>query len=603
MGIWGLQTFLETRVQGGCTPVDILEEARRFALYSPPGTKPTIVVDGLSLIRWLYNRTYDYIFGGPWRYLSHLITEFVRSFQERGIDLVFFFDGIVCGAKVQVWRTRRSERLLNIKKTFQKLRDGCWTGNERNDFSCPNGTAQTLCFVIKYLTSCKVFYAMEECDKEVARYAERHPECFAVLGQDTDYVIFNMSVLYLSTLYLDISTLQTRTYNAKALACHLELSPELLPLFACLAGNDTVSKEHLMSFHDSVGCRLHHYGGHAKCFQRIAAVIRQKDWRAIPDSSVARHTDVDLDLLKEGVRAYNLSEDGSNLEVPLGIDQASWSLVVSMYKHAATLPTVLQVLYGREIYLGETMEEPIATHYVPAYSCFRPVRRRIYWVLFGGDESVFITEHVTYPENMGIRDETVGCAPFPFQGEVPSLYHLWSGDPSLEVVRWRLFCGCLQMERQLEQLRLLPSSCVVLCCTLRQMFLAEVIGEKELSALILQCILPHDKKLELSETQIPKNLVNADLVIISTYVMIGVQCVMMVLSACGQPLPMESAAPWLFFDGKLFHLLYRKLSWSPNIFFSLLEHDDALLHLYHQLWSIVTAEKPQCRPCFTDEHT
>uniref|UniRef100_L7M248 Putative constitutive coactivator of peroxisome proliferator-activated receptor gamma n=1 Tax=Rhipicephalus pulchellus TaxID=72859 RepID=L7M248_RHIPC len=585
MGIQGLQTYLETLVHGGCTFIDIVKEAKKHAAYCPPGTKPTIVVDGLCLIRWLYSRTNDYIFGGPWNYLVHALMGLVRSFQERGIDLVFFFDGTVCGAKVEEWRSRREKKCQEIMKTFEKLRAGCWTGG--SNFTCPNGTAHTLCFMVRHLTSCKVFYAVEECDTEVCRFAESHPECFAILGQDSDFAIFNMRVLYLSCLHLDIDRLQTRAYSSEALARHLGLHRELLPLFACLAGNDTVSKEQLKSFHHSLGSAPYSHNRHAYLFEKIAAVIRQKGWRAIPDISMARCIGVDLDLLLKGVHMYDTKEECCVLQAPLGIEQASWYLAFQMYKHAQMPSFVLQVLYGREVFLGETMEQPIGN--VPAHICFRSVRQRIYWVLFRGDNSVIITEHVTYPGNVGIRDEAVPCAPLHIEGGVPQLCHLWSEDPSLEFMRWRLFCGCLQMERQIEQLRMLPSSYVVFCCTLHQLFLAGVIGERELCSLILQCILPYEKKHELSKRQIPNSQINADLVSISTYVMIGIQCVTMALSVCGQPSPVQSAAPWLCFDGKLFHLIHRDLSEFQASFPSLLQHNADLLHLYSHLRNVITS--------------
>ncbi|KAL1434336.1 hypothetical protein MTO96_011964 [Rhipicephalus appendiculatus] len=430
MGIQGLQTYLETLVLGGCTLIDIAKEAKKHAAYCPAGTKPTIVVDGLCLIRWLYSRTNDYIFGGPWNYLVHTFMGLVRSFQERGIDLVFFFDGSVCGAKVEEWRSRREKKCQEIMKTFEKLRAGCWTGGDRN-FTCPNGTAHTLCFMVRHLTSCKVFYAVEECDTEVCRYAESHYECFAILGQDTDFAIFNMRVRYFSCLHLDVDRLQTRAYSSEALARQLCLHRELLPLFACLAGNDTVSKEQLRSFHHSLGSAPYGCNRHAYLFEKIAAVIRQKGWRAIPDISVARCIGVDLDLLLKGVRMYDTKEECCELAVPLGIEQASWYLAVQMYKHAQMPPFVLQVLYDREIYLGETMEQPIGN--IPAHICFRSVRQRIYWVLFKGDNSVIITEHVTYPGNIGIMDEAVPSAPMQIEGGVPQLCHLWVRRPILGV--------------------------------------------------------------------------------------------------------------------------------------------------------------------------
>ncbi|XP_077544502.1 uncharacterized protein LOC144156445 [Haemaphysalis longicornis] len=153
-------------------------------------------------------------------------------------------------------KLRNAIRLQDIKSPFERLRKRTWTGKDQDDYCCPNGTSFTLCFAAKCLTNCRVFYALEECDLEAARYADKHPECFALLGQDTDFVMFNMRVLYLSTLHLNTRTLTTKAYHPGALAHHLQLAPHQLPLFACLAGNDTVSLDALETFHRSIACSL-----------------------------------------------------------------------------------------------------------------------------------------------------------------------------------------------------------------------------------------------------------------------------------------------------------------------------------------------------------
>lgn len=588
MGILGLQTYLEKVVDGGCTSVDIIEEAARHAPYCPPGTKPTIVVDSLCLMRWLYSKTDDYIFGGPWRFVAHIVTELVRSFQEKGIDLVFFFDGCVCDAKVGVWRSRRLQKSREIMEIYEKLRAHCWMGDDRN-LSCPNGTAYALCFVVKHLTSCKVFNAVGECDNEVARYAETHQECFAILSQDSDFSIFNMRVLFLSILHLDMGKLQTRAYSSQALARHLGIGSHLLPLFACLAGNDFVSKEQLTSFHHSLGLRPYHHGRHALLFERIATVICQRGWSATPDMHMARSVGVDLDSLLSGVRMYDTKEDSCKLGLPRGIEVASWHLALEKYRHAEIPPSVLQVLHSREIFLGETMEQQMSKNKLPANILFQEVRRRIYWVLFKGDTSVVITEHVTYPGTIGVRDEAVTCIPLKIEGEVPELRHLWSKDPSLGFMRWQLFCGCLQMETQMEKLKRMPYVYLVFCCTLRHLFLAGVIQGMEINALILQCILPDDMKLKFTERHIPHSQVDPNLVSISAHVMVGIQCVTMALIACGQLSLVEDGAPWMYFDGKLFHLIYGDLLKLQTSFSSLIDDNVAVNYLYCRFWEHVTS--------------
>lgn len=588
MGVRGLQSFLENAVPGGCTTVDIISEARKHSSSGHSDTKPTVVVDGLSLIRWIYNRTRDFIFGGPWRDLASIVHDFVRAFQEQSIDLVFFFDGYVSDSKVEEWRIRRQRRLNDIEATFQRLRSGVWRGNDPNDYCCPNGTAYTLWLVVKCLTSCKVFYAVEECDLEAARYAHYHPECFALLSQDTDFVIFNMRVLYLSTLHLDIRNMTTCAYHSQALAYHLSLDPVHLPLFACLSGNDTVRREqHLLQFHDSIGFPAHQRVAFARLFRRIAGIIRQHGWRAIPDMSVARYTRISLDLLLEGVRSYDLEFEASHLEEPLGVDHASWYLAYRSYKEATTFPALLQILHHNEIYLGETMEEALNPNVPPAYVCFRPVRSRLYWVLFGGNDTVVVTEHVAYPGAGAIKDEGVMSTSFPFNGQVPPLYRLWSQEHEMMNVRWQLFCGCLGVRLHLDELMLMDAASVVLASTLSVMFMAGVLEEREVSAFVLQYILSEEDKHELVSRQIADNEIEAHLVSISTFFMIGLQTVTMLLSACGGPFCLRDAAPWVIFNGKLFHVLGQELAHKQS---GVLERNHEVRERYHKLWRIITGK-------------
>lgn len=58
----------------------------------------------------------------------------------------------------------------------------------------------------------------------------------------------------------------------------------------------------------------------------------------------------------------------------------------------------------------------------PGYSCFRPVRRKAYWVLFGGKSHVVVMEHVAYPGNIGVHSEPVACTPISLSGNVSLCY-------------------------------------------------------------------------------------------------------------------------------------------------------------------------------------
>jgi hypothetical protein len=94
--------------------------------------------------------------------------------------------------------------------------------------------------VVLELVYCfQVYTSVRECDEEIAEYACSR-QCFAILGQDTDYVIYEGAHYYLSMSKLNLSSMTTLNYNRWALARHLAVRPNQLPLLASLIGNDIV---------------------------------------------------------------------------------------------------------------------------------------------------------------------------------------------------------------------------------------------------------------------------------------------------------------------------------------------------------------------------
>lgn len=89
----------------------------------------------------------------------------------------------------------------------------------------------------------------------------------------------------------------------------------------------------------------------------MASVIREERWTDQPDDTVTARTGVSLGLLQEAVASYSLRSGPSYLAVPPDIDPQSWHLVVEKYRQSLTFPGLLQVLYTRELFLRECMEE------------------------------------------------------------------------------------------------------------------------------------------------------------------------------------------------------------------------------------------------------
>ncbi|XP_064466989.1 constitutive coactivator of peroxisome proliferator-activated receptor gamma-like isoform X1 [Ornithodoros turicata] len=588
MGVKGLQSFLERVVPGGCTELNIQERADAHRAHCPQGTRPTIVVDGLSLIRWIYSCATDYIFGGPWNDLCTAVKHFVQQFENAGISLVFIFDGCIPKVKMTEWVMRRALRVKEVAEMYQKLHSGTWSPDYNNAYQCPSGTGYTFSFAVKFLTLCKVIRSVEDCDIEVARYAETHAECFAVLTQDSDFAIFNLHVTYLSVLHLNLECMTTRAYHGDALANHLGLDRKVLPLFACLAGNDSVNREmHLARFHGSLGYPVHQRFHLNACYKKLADVIRKEGWSLNLEPKVARKTGVPLHVLQHGISEYDLQQPPLCLRPPPEIDPESWCTAVKCYKDLSVFPGLLQILYGKELFLSETTEELLGPHIPPAYSCFRPIRRRVYWVLFGGRQSVEIIEHTAYPFDIGVRHERVSPTPFIPREAIPTLHELWSGQDNLQHVKWQLFYGCLGVRFSLADLAAIPARFVHLCCAVNIMLAARVVEQWEAMAFLVQAMVPPHISSQCSQVKIERCRIHPRIVSLATYFMMGVQAVTTALSACGHPLPLEQALPWLYFDGKVFHVLYQELEAGRSVD-SIFENNVQCLEVFYRLWRITS---------------
>lgn len=90
----------------------------------------------------------------------------------------------------------------------------------------------------------QVHVSIKENDEELAEYARRE-NCFAILAQDTDFVILEGAKYYLSMEGLQLPTMETTLYDRSALADSLNIDIKLLPLLATLMGNDIVKKQEL----------------------------------------------------------------------------------------------------------------------------------------------------------------------------------------------------------------------------------------------------------------------------------------------------------------------------------------------------------------------
>ena len=91
------------------------------------------------------------------------------------------------------------------------------------------------CAYFQDILGCPVYTCLDECDKAVAEYAKKHG-AMGILGQDSDYIIYNTSYYYFSINHLNLETLDTIMYDRNALARMLRITVDQLPVLSCLIG-------------------------------------------------------------------------------------------------------------------------------------------------------------------------------------------------------------------------------------------------------------------------------------------------------------------------------------------------------------------------------
>lgn len=242
MGIKGLQGFVARVCPDACRMVDLKEMAEKHRIDHPDVT-PVIVVDAMSCVRRWYTPE-SWVCGGQWREYLTVLEDFIETFKAAGIELVFYFDGVVEEKKRDEWIKRRQQNNKEIANLFQFIKTHRKQPG-REMFVLPSALPTFTRFALKSLGQ-KTVCTLQEADFEVAAYGLQH-NCMGILGQDSDYLIYNTSP-YFSIEKLCLDRLVTVMYSREDLCRALGLNMMHLPLFACLLGNDVVPENMLEGF-------------------------------------------------------------------------------------------------------------------------------------------------------------------------------------------------------------------------------------------------------------------------------------------------------------------------------------------------------------------
>jgi hypothetical protein len=164
------------------------------------------------------------------------------------VTVVFFFDGVKPESERDTWKGRRQKKVKTILKIFENLDNNSPVQAEHLDSMLPSVVAATCSFVARYECGCDVHVSVSDCDVEMADFAQKE-DCFAILSQDTDFVILKGARHFLTVDELNLETMTTFEYSREGLLKFLELESQQLCLLASLLGNDIVPVSKLKNFH------------------------------------------------------------------------------------------------------------------------------------------------------------------------------------------------------------------------------------------------------------------------------------------------------------------------------------------------------------------
>ena len=381
MGVKGLQSYVQQRLPPNEHKVELASLRQDAA--------DAIVVDGMALIRRLYDQTLDWVGGGQFQELWKNVSDFVAAFRRCGLRLIVFFDGGVDDAKLDEWLSRRKRDLANCDRVL-----GCLERNENPPkaawFPPPN--------ISKWVggafadNGCPVYYTAGEADREMVQYCCGSEATTGLLGQDSDFLVLpTPRYLVLDTLRWNDERPTVTAYPREAIVGLMGLPSPLMPLVGSLVGNDFVSQNALGGFHSALLAGTGHNASGAPLIEAVAAFVRRKSeaagWKGPRPATPLLWAALDLDGrlradVRELVEASLAQYEVGAYEQPT-FDGASAEMV-RRFRQGLLEPTVLTAATRRAIYRGPSLEQPRLT---PALVASRNLRAEVYACCCAGGDA------------------------------------------------------------------------------------------------------------------------------------------------------------------------------------------------------------------------
>ncbi|XP_055378295.1 constitutive coactivator of PPAR-gamma-like protein 1 isoform X2 [Condylostylus longicornis] len=264
-------------------------------------------------------------------------------------------------------------------------------------------------------------------------------------------------------------------------------------------------------------------------------------------------------------------------------------LKTSLNRHQRGImdPRIYQLLTKKEIILPQILEDEQYREIPSVHLFYRPARQMIYAILFNlyhqkylcskrnsnNDKKekrdkkdsptivhkppeIQIAEWIWTPQNEYKKAEMVNATQLPWA--VPTIQRLWFGMAFEDKQRRiKAFLTIMRSDSPLMLNRgYVPQHMLVMACVLRYIITSpdrNILTRQELDAFLAAAFSPQLPMVEYTQELVLPG-VHLRGVYLATLFMQGVETASLANDACGVPLPWTMTNPWLFFDGKLFHL-------------------------------------------------
>lgn len=258
------------------------------------------------------------------------------------------------------------------------------------------------------------------------------------------------------------------------------------------------------------------------------------------------------------------------------------------HKRGVMDPRIYILLIKKEILLPQVLEDEQYREFPSIHEFYRPARQMIYAILFnlyhqkymhqkGGHgknqdgkdmcPSIVVNEWIWSPKNE--YKTSVKVTAIQINWAVPTVQRLWFGTAHEDKQRrMKAFLTIMRSDTALMlNKNYVPQHLLVLACVLRYIVAnpeRSVISSIELDAFIATAFSNHLVNVDFTQEMVLPS-VHLRGVYLASLFMQGVETAQMANDACGVPLPWSMTNPWLFFDGKLFHLKLKMSNLVANL--------------------------------------